>query len=115
MTEPYSPQPNQPNQPGQPMPYGQSYPPVQQEHPQGTTVLVLGIVGIFFGIAAPFAWYLGNKAMKEIRASGQTYSNEQTINIGRILGIVFTIIYLVSIVFTIIFVIIVAVAAMNTN
>lgn len=118
MSDPYSPQPNQPGQPGQPgqaMPYGQSYPPVAQEHPQGTTVLVLGIVGIFFGIAAPFAWYLGNKAMKEIRASGQTYSNEQNVNIGRILGMVFTIIYLITVVFSIIFVIIVTVAAMSAR
>ncbi len=112
MTEPYSPQPNQP---GQPMPYGQNYPTAQQEHPQGTTVLVLGIVGIFIGLAAPFAWYIGNKAMKEIRASGQSYSNEQQINIGRILGMVFTIIYIITIVFSIIFVIIVTMAAMSSR
>jgi K+ transporter len=114
MTDPYSPQPQE-NPPGQPMPYGQSYPMAPQEHPQGTTVLVLGIVGIFFGIAAPFAWYLGNKAQKEIRASGQSYSNEQNINIGRILGMVFTIIYILTIVVSIIFVIIVTTAAMSSR
>jgi hypothetical protein len=113
MTDPYAPPP--PNQPGQPIPYGQNYPMVQQEHPQGTTVLVLGIVGIFFGICAPIAWYLGNKAMKEIRASGQTYSNEQSVNIGRILGMVFTIIYIVSIAFFILFAIIITVAAMSSR
>jgi hypothetical protein len=125
MTDPYSPPPSQPNdpyspapsptsQPGQPMTYGQSYPMAPQEHPQGTTVLVLGIVGIFFTLAAPFAWYLGSKALKEIRASGQHYSNEQNINIGRILGMVFTIIGIVTIVFFIIFTIIVTVAAMSS-
>ncbi|HEY5847800.1 MAG TPA: hypothetical protein VIT42_13525 [Microlunatus sp.] len=128
MTDPYSPPPSQPNdpyapppsqpgapnQPAAPVPYGQTYPMAAQEHPQGTTVLVLGIVGIFFTLAAPFAWYLGSKAMKEIRASGQQYSNEQNINIGRILGMVFTIIGIVGLVFFIIFTIIVTVAAMSS-
>jgi hypothetical protein len=129
MTDPYSPSPSQPNdpysspppsqptapnQPAAPMQYGQSYPMAPQEHPQGTTVLVLGIVGIFFTLAAPFAWYLGSKALKEIRASGQHYSNEQNINIGRILGMVFTILGIVTIVFFLIFTIIVTVAAMSS-
>ena len=97
------------------MPYGQSYPPVAVEHPQGTTILVLGIVGIFFTLCAPFAWYMGNKAMKEMRASGQTYSNEQNINIGRILGMVFTILDIISLVFGIIFFIVVFAAAMSNS
>ena len=104
MSDPYQPQQNDPyqNQPGQPMPYGQSYPPVAMEHPQGSTVLVLGIVGIFVPIVSFVAWYMGNKVMKEIRGSGQTYSNEQNVNIGRILGMVFSILYLIAIVFSII-------------
>ena len=69
-----------------------------QEHPQGTIVLVLGIVGIFVGICAPIAWMMGNRALAEIRASGVTYSNESQIKTGRILGKVFTILYIVFIV-----------------
>ena len=65
-------------------------------------ILVLGIVGIFTAICAPIAWVLGSKAKKEIARSGVHYSNEQNINIGRILGIVFSIIYAVSIVLTIV-------------
>src|SRR5918997_6921735 len=74
-------------------PAGQQYPPAAQQqyppaqygqqpygmatnqHPQGTMILVLGIVGIFVGICAPIAWYFGNKTLREITASGANYSN----------------------------------------
>ena len=69
-------------------------------------ILVFGIIGIFSGIFAPIAWYLGNKARREIAASGASYANESQINTGRMLGKVFTIIYIVFIVLTIIFTII---------
>src|SRR4249919_2945937 len=94
-----------------PMPYGQPYGAPPQEHPQGTLILVFGILGIFITIFAPIAWYLGNKAKKEMQASGIQYSNEQNVSIGRMLGKVFTIIALVSIVLTIIIAIIIAVVA----
>jgi len=84
---------------------------VPQDHPQGTTVLVLGIIGIFFTICAPIAWYLGSKALKEIRASGTTYANEQQIVIGRILGIIFTILAIIGLIIAIIFIIIAVIAA----
>ena len=122
---PYAPsgqyQPNPYATGGTPAPYGQQYGVPQQqgyghpygapqEHPQGTTILVLGIVGIFTAICAPIAWVLGSKARKEIAASGAHYSNEQNINIGRILGMVFTIIYAVSIVLAIVISVIALVA-----
>jgi hypothetical protein len=83
-------------------PYGQSYGVATQEHPQGTMIFVLGIVGIFVGVCAPIAWYLGNKTLREIAASGTSYSNESQIKTGRMLGKVFTIIYIVFIVLYII-------------
>ncbi|HJY44739.1 MAG TPA: hypothetical protein VJ301_08950 [Propionibacteriaceae bacterium] len=82
-----------------------------QEHPQGTMILIFGILGIFITIFAPIAWYLGNKAKKDIQMSGVQYSNEQNISIGRMLGKVFTIIAIVSIVLVIIFWIVIAVVA----
>jgi multisubunit Na+/H+ antiporter MnhB subunit len=103
--------------------YQQSYPPVQQggayvqpygalpEHPQGTAILVLGIVGLFVTICAPIAWYMGSKAQKEIAASGFHYANEQNIKIGKILGMVLTILAIVGIVIAIIAVIIAIIAA----
>ncbi len=94
-----------------PMPYGQQpYGAPPQEHPQGTLILIFGILGIFIAIFAPIAWYLGNKAKQDVQTSGIQYSNVQNISIGRMLGKVFTIIYLVSIALTIIGVVIFGIA-----
>jgi hypothetical protein len=100
-----------------PMPYGQQpygqqpYGAAPQEHPQGTMILIFGILGIFITIFAPIAWYMGNKAKKEIQASGIQFSNEQNISVGRMLGKIFTIIAIVSIVLVIILWIVIAVVA----
>jgi uncharacterized BrkB/YihY/UPF0761 family membrane protein len=110
MSEPYG------HDPRSAAPYGQPYQMVPREHPQGTTVLVLGILGFFVaGICAPFAWYLGSKALKEIRASGLHYTNEQNIVVGRILGIIMTIVLLAGLVFLLAFVVIVIIAATTTG
>jgi hypothetical protein len=108
-------QPGQYQPGGQPMPYGQPYGAPPQEHPQGTLILVFGILGIFITIFAPIAWYMGNKAKREIQASGIQYSNEQNVNIGRILGKVFTIIAIISIALTIIITIIVVVVGVSQS
>jgi hypothetical protein len=100
-----------------PMPYGQqpyTMPPVQ-EHPQGTLILIFGILGIFITIFAPIAWYLGNKAKRDIQTSGIQYSNEQNISVGRMLGKIFTIIAIISIVFVIVVWIIIAIAASTSG
>jgi hypothetical protein len=104
---------SEPRQSGSPAvpAYGPPYPLVPQDHPQGTTVLVLGIVGLFVAICAPFAWYIGSKALKEIRASGTRYANEQQIVIGRILGMIVTILLMVSVLFGIVFAAIITLSA----
>ncbi|MDY6076802.1 hypothetical protein [Mobiluncus sp.] len=83
MSNPYQPQQSNPGQvpgpqPGQPMgqPMGQQMPgqpmPGQfarpYEHPQEQTVMVLAIIGIFFWLCSPIAWYLGSKAKNEMVA-----------------------------------------------
>jgi hypothetical protein len=102
---------------GPPAPYGQPYGGVAtQEHPQGTMIFVLGIVGIFVAVCAPIAWYLGNKTLRDIATSGASYSNESQIKTGRILGKVFTIIYIVLIVLYIVFFIVIfAIAGSQGN
>ena len=40
-------------------------------------VLILGILGFFTVVTAPFAWYLGGRATKEIKASGISYCNKK--------------------------------------
>ena len=63
----------------------------QMQHPQGTTILVLGILSLVVcGILGPFAWSMGNKAMSQVRFSGYTYSNAGFIRAGRLLAIIAT-------------------------
>src|SRR4029077_2256749 len=82
MTEP--PIPQQPMQP----PYG----PPPPNHPQAITVLVLGILGLVVcGIVGPFAWVMGNRAVREIDASQGALGGRTEANVGRILGIVATV------------------------
>ncbi|RLV56424.1 DUF4190 domain-containing protein [Aeromicrobium phragmitis] len=87
-----------PQQPG----YGQPYAPggwqPAPKHPQATLAMVLGIVGLVGGfvcglplLAAPFAWYIGGKAVKEIDADPQQYSGRSEASTGKILGIVGTV------------------------
>ena len=61
------------------------------DHPQTTTILILGICGLVLcQILGPFAWSMGNKAIREIDASGGQVGGRDTVNVGRILGIVAT-------------------------
>jgi uncharacterized membrane protein YjgN (DUF898 family) len=68
-------------------------------HPQAITVLVLGILGLVVcGILGPFAWVMGNRVVREIDASGGTVGGRSEANIGRILGIVATVLLVVGVV-----------------
>jgi len=77
----------------QPMPY----PPQMMgrpEHPHATTVLILGILGICLaGILGPVAWIMGNNAIKECQSG--LYALTDQLKIGRILGIIATIMLIV--------------------
>ncbi|WP_232549150.1 DUF4190 domain-containing protein [Propioniciclava soli] len=77
----------------QPAPaYGQGYPQgyaggyAQPEHPQATTILILGIVGLFVAVTGPFAWVMGNKARREV-AAGQ-FAPSTSLTVGWVLGII---------------------------
>ncbi len=85
--QPYPQQPagSQPYAAYPPAPYGYAMP----EHPQGTTILVLGILGLFFAVTGPFALVMGNRARKEV-AAGQ-YAPSTSVTIGWVLGIVTTV------------------------
>lgn len=77
-------------------PYGTS---MAQPHPQGTMILVLGILSIVgISILGPFAMVMGNKAIKEIDANPGAYSNRDSVNIGRILGIIGTVLLALGVV-----------------
>lgn len=82
----YAPQPyGQPGYGVSAQPYGSA------DHPQGTLILVFGIAGFFVGVLGPVAWIMGSRALREIRSSGAHPGNEQLIVIGRILGIIVTV------------------------
>jgi hypothetical protein len=61
------------------------------DHPQGTTILVLGILGLVTcPILAVVAWVMGNGALREIDAAPGRYANRGNVAAGRICGIVGT-------------------------
>ena len=69
------------------------------DHPKGMTILVLGILSLVccspLGIAA---WLMGNSALKEIDAQPGRYGNRQIVQIGRILGIIGTILLALTVI-----------------
>jgi hypothetical protein len=88
----------------------------QVEHPQGTTVLILGIIGIVAcQLCAPFAWSMGNKALAEIDRDPMRYSNRSNVNLGRILGIVGTVILGVYLLLFVVYIIIVIAAVGSSS
>ena len=109
--------PHQPEQPHQPHynpyhpnaagqgSYGYS---VVPDHPQATTVLIMGILGVALcQLVSPFAWYLGGKARKEIQASHGTLGGSTQVTIGWALGIVGSILLILGLLGVILYVIVV--------
>ncbi|MEV4355028.1 DUF4190 domain-containing protein [Nonomuraea sp. NPDC051941] len=83
--------------------YGPSYyGPPPQTHPQGTAILVLGILSLvvctFIG---PFAWSMGNRALREIDESGYYYENRGMVQAGRICGIVSSVLMMITLGFVV--------------
>ena len=93
--------PDQPQgPPGQP-----PYPPYQgayyapPDHPQATTALVLGILGLVLcGVCAPFAWHMGNRVLREIHASQGRLGGQSSASAGRIMGMIGTALLVFSLV-----------------
>ncbi len=64
---------------------------------RGTTVLVLGIVGVVCcQLCAPIAWYLGADELKRIAAGQAPASGENSARVGKILGIIGSILFVLS-------------------
>jgi hypothetical protein len=65
-------------------------------------VLVFGILGVVgVSLFAPFAWYFGSKALTEIDASPDAFSNRGSVVAGRVLGIVGTVVLGLALLFVI--------------
>jgi hypothetical protein len=85
---PYPPGPQDRPYPPAPPTYGYGYAP---EHPQGTTVLILGICSLVVcQLLGPVAWWMGNSALREIDANPYAFSNRSTVQAGRVCGVVAT-------------------------
>ena len=76
-----------------------------REHPQGTTILVLGIVSLVLGLscgvgllAGPVAWVMGNSAIAEIDRNPTAYTNRSSVQAGRICGIVATVLLVLTVI-----------------
>ena len=93
-----------------------SYPMPPRNHPQATTILVLGILGLLLcGVLGPFAWSMGNKALREIDASQGQLAGRETVNIGRILGIITTVLLVLGIVVLVAFVVLGLAVGVSTS
>ncbi len=89
-----------------------SYGRPQQDHPQATTILILGICGLVLcQILGPFAWSMGNKALREVDASQGQLGGRDMVNVGRILGIVATVLMILGFLAGFFFVLAVVVSA----
>ena len=92
-------------QPGYPGPYAQApYAQVPPKHPQATTALVLGIIslaGAMFCLVpillAPFAWFTGSRAVKQIDASNGALTGRDSAMVGKVLGIVGTVLLILGV------------------
>jgi hypothetical protein len=109
--QPFGPPSYGPPQYGQPQ-YGQAPPGYQPygpgryggyEHPQGTTILVLGILSLVVcGILGPFAWSMGSKALREIDANPSPCTNRGSVVAGKICGMIASILLIVAVAFVVI-------------
>ncbi|MGH9465341.1 MAG: DUF4190 domain-containing protein [Thermoanaerobaculia bacterium] len=64
---------------------------------RGTTILVLGIVGVVCcQLCAPFAWYMGSAELKRIAAGQAPASGESSARVGKILGIIGSVLMVLS-------------------
>ena len=95
-----------------PSPY-YSYPVLVREHPKGTTVLVLGILGLVLcGILGPIAWSKGNAAKREMDMYPHVvWTNRGEVTAGRICGMVSTIILCVQIAIFVLFMLLFVIVA----
>lgn len=71
--------------------YGYGYGPQQIDHPNAVPALVLGVLGFFFGVTFPIAWFIGAKGNADIKRNPQRYRPSPMMTIGMVLGIVGTV------------------------
>ena len=91
----------------------------QGQYPEGsqaTTVLVLGILGLVTcPILGPIAWQMGQKELEAIDSGRRPPQNRNNANVGRILGIIGTVILALAVLIVIVSVLFLVVAGVTTS
>ncbi len=98
-------------------------PPMQQpgygytpDHPRATLALVLGIISIVLcQLLGPVAWVIGGRAVREIDASGGTMGGRGSAKAGQILGIISTILLVLSVLGLIVILVVAASAPVSVQ
>lgn len=96
-------------------PYGAGgYP---AEYPNGTTILLLGILGLIVcQVLSPIAWVMGHNARKAIASTpGVQYSNQGSVTAGWVMGIIGTVLLILTVVLFVVFILIGIAAAGSTT
>ena len=95
-------------------PYGYTY--LVPNHPQATTALVLGLIGLIGGclcglplLASPFAWAVGARAKREIEAAHGQLGGAGNAQAGYVTGIIGTVL-LVLAVFALVLLLVIGIA-----
>lgn len=89
---------------GYPPPPG--YFPAPPNHPRATLALALGITGLAGGLffcgvpllVSPFAWVVGHRALRDIRAAAGRLGGESSAQAGMVMGIVGTVLLFVFVI-----------------
>lgn len=68
---------------------------------RATTILIMGIAGLLCWPVGLAAWIMGNKDLKEMDAGSMDAAGRKNTNIGKICGMVFTILGLLGTAFRI--------------
>jgi len=79
--------------------YGPGYPMgPRPDHPQATTSMVLGILGLVLcTVIAPFAWRMGRTTLAEIDASGGQLGGRGQAQAGYVCGLIGTVLLGISV------------------
>ena len=73
--------------------------PQESASSQAITALILGILGLIMcQLLGPFAWYLGGQELRAIRERRAPAAGESLASIGRILGIIATVLMIIGLV-----------------
>ena len=85
------------------------------ERSQATTALVLGIVGIFFTVVAPFAWKFGHDELRAIDEGRRPPDGHGQATAGRVLGIIGTALLVLSVLVVVIVLLLVIPTSVTTS